>query len=349
MKDEAVTEPSPPLRATDENSIPRLPKVTRPNPFYTGEIDEPLSNGHAPTAGSPRGVIIFLHGGRWHDYFVKQNLPRLEQYFLKCYPYPLHIFHEDIRAEQKKAIRRIVRSSGVTFERVDFSKLPEYTTEEELSGWMKAGVQYKFQGRGYRMMCRFWAGYVWRFASLDPYDVYLRLDTDSVIERPMRQDLFRYFKTQQCQYAYNNLRRENPYVLDKLWPTFLEWAHNPSSNFSSSALRVVEGLATREGQYWGPMYYNNFEMGYMTLKRHPLYQSLFDFLDQRKPYGFLRYRWGDAPVHTLGVWAVLAAEGMPISTSEGKERNVLCNVTKSVAPYRHAALKLPPKTMDSCS
>ncbi|KEG08120.1 hypothetical protein DQ04_07971030 [Trypanosoma grayi] len=72
------------------------------------------------------------------------------------------------------------------------------------------------------------------------------------------------------------------------------------------------------------MYYNNFELGTMALKRHPLYMSLFRFLDEEEPRGIMRYRWGDAPIHTLGVEVVLRREGWK-----------KCRFDKRFADYAH--------------
>eukprot|EP00760_Papus_ankaliazontas_P027154 PhM_4_TR3183/c0_g1_i1/m.58974/K10967/KTR1_3; alpha 1,2-mannosyltransferase len=326
----------PSLQTDKEKSVKTRPVHTFPvssNPYYTGDIDGGTDGGATKSAALLNAVIVFLHGGRWHSYFVRECLPRLERYFLKCFPYPIRIFHEDSTKQHKDSIRAIVPSAAaVTFERVDFSKLPGYTTEAELARWMKEGLQYKFQGRGYRMMCRFWGGYVWRLPSMAQYDYYLRLDTDSVFDAPVRVDLFRHLTRQGCVYGYNRLKGENPHVIVELWPTFRRWA---SKELAPSALAAVEALAhNKKVGFWGPMYYNNFEMGTMWLKTHPVYQSGFLYLDENSPYGFLRYRWGDAPVHTLLVWAVLATENM-LTTG-------LCNFTRSVAPYRHAAFKLPP-------
>ena len=84
-------------------------------------------------------------------------------------------------------------------------------------------------------------------------------------------------------------------------------------------------------KFWAPMYYNNFEMGTMKLKRSEPYQRFFKFVDEQEPFGIFRYRWGDAPLHTLGI---LIAE--KCSTKS------FCNVTFNQVPYRHAVTRIPP-------
>lgn len=284
------------------------------------------------------GVILFLYGGRWHSYFVRECLPRLELYVLKCYSYPIHIFHEGATEQQRNSIKHAVPSSHVAFEDVSrfWKTLPHKISERTLEQWMHDGVQSKFQGRGYRLMCRFWAGLVWTLPSMDHYEYYWRLDTDSIITKPVALDPFRYLQQNGCEYGYNRLKGENPYVLHGLYDAFQGFAL--WSNLSADAYDAVRRFAIdpKTGKYWGPMFYNNFEMGSFRLKRSTVYQNLFNFLDSREPYGILKYRWGDAPIHTLGVVAVLRGKHM-------------CNFTQDIVGYKHAAAKPGPVIQQQCS
>ena len=292
----------------------------------------------SPTKTSVNGVVLFLHGGRWHKFFVRECLPRLQEYFLRCYHYPVRIFHEGIAPVEMQDIRSSVRgASSVHFENVAplWKTLPHNLSEATLQTWMQEGSQRKFQGRGYRLMCRFWAGIVWTLPSLDRYEYYWRLDTDSILTRPVSIDPFQFLVSSRCQYGYNRLKGENPYVLTGLWDAYQKWEQ--SFNLTPSARKAVREIALDgDGQYWGPMYYNNFELGSFSMKRDVVYQSFFRFVDQNAPFGIFRYRWGDAPLHTLGVLATL----------EGRH---MCNVTQKLIGYRHAVTKVEPiETTQGC-
>jgi hypothetical protein len=51
--------------------------------------------------------------------------------------------------------------------------------------------------------------------------------------------------------------------------------------------------------WWIPLFYNNFEMGTLAHKQAPMYRRWFDAVDRdNETRGILRYRWGDAPLHT---------------------------------------------------
>jgi hypothetical protein len=71
-------------------------------------------------------------------------------------------------------------------------------------------------------------------------------------------------------------------------------------------------------------------MGAVRLKRHRIYRALFKYVDEQPPYGIMQYRWGDAPIHTLGVWAVMASEGW-----------ASCFFSQDDVPYVHGGEKLP--------
>lgn len=299
------------------------------------------------------GVILFLAGGRWDSYFVRECLPRLELYFLACHKsvYPVHIFHENLPGHQRSLIRSKIPSARRTdFEDVSsiWKQLPKGVTEELLSHWMNSGLQRKFQGRGYRIMCRFWHGLVWRLESLKKYDYYWRLDTDSILTGPPKVDPFVAMKQRGCDYGFNRLKGENPHVAVGLWDAFLAWAKSAESGLQPDDwspvyprwLETVKTFAVDPATkaFWAPMYYNNFELGSMRLKQHPLYMSWFEFVDSKEPFGTFRYRWGDAPLHTLGVEAVLAAEEW-----------TKCNFTKADVGYRHAAERPGPILALNCS
>eukprot|EP00658_Telonema_sp_P-2_P059089 TRINITY_DN47790_c0_g1_i1.p1 TRINITY_DN47790_c0_g1~~TRINITY_DN47790_c0_g1_i1.p1 ORF type:complete len:121 (+),score=27.73 TRINITY_DN47790_c0_g1_i1:88-450(+) len=71
--------------------------------------------------------------------------------------------------------------------------------------------------------------------------------------------------------------------------------------------------------------------------RSRVYQSLFKFLDERPPFGIFQYRWGDAPIHTLGVMTALQGDWSKI-----------CYYPRDQFDYRHA-LKHPPPISNWCT
>ncbi|KAH9577460.1 Glycosyl transferase [Trypanosoma melophagium] len=256
------------------------------------------------------GVILFL-AGKNEPFFYKRALPLLEVNFLSRYPYPVHVFHEEMAQNYQRRIQKILLSArNVTFEDISrfWRTLPHGVSEEQLNEWMNTPEQRRYQKRGYRLMCRFWAGLVWQLPSLDSYEYYWRLDTDSYLTKPVPCDIFLLMRVEQCVYGYRRIRGENARVIKELWPAFMKWAETALSAPEFESMKEFAHNQSKK-QYQGIMYYNNFELGTIALKRHLLYTSMFRFLDENEPYGILRYRWGDAPIHTLGVEAVMLHEG----------------------------------------
>ncbi|ORC89110.1 alpha-1,2-mannosyltransferase [Trypanosoma theileri] len=271
------------------------------------------------------GVILFL-AGKKEPLFYEKTLPLLDMNFLAYYPYPVHVFHEDMSLGTQEEIRDVLPSArSVTFEDVSqfWRTLPHGVSEEQLNEWMNTPEQLRYHKRGYRIMCRFWAGLVWQLPSLDSYEYYWRLDTDSFLTKTVPCDVFRLMHRRQCSYGYRLITLDSVNVVKDLWPTFEKWA---VTALSTNELESVTRFALRDNttEYTRMMYYNNFELGTIALKRHPLYTSMFRFLDENEPLGILRYRWGDAPIHTLGVEAVMLREGWR-----------KCHFDRNFAGYKH--------------
>ena len=298
-----------------------------------------ITIAHRQRQSQPRSVILFLVGGdraksRKMHHFLHSTLPLLEANFLQTYPYPVHIFHEGISDKLKLQISTLIPSSPrVTLENVShiFARTPPGVTEKEIGQWIKL---VRTWGRGYRMMCRFWAGLVWTLPSMSKYEYYWRLDSDSYLTKPIRIDPFLELRRRDCQYGFLSTLHDGPKVVYRMWHTYEVWLNQTKAIANSSARDATRNymngfaLDPHTGEFARLMYDNNFELGTFHLKRHPLYQDMFKFFDGNPPYGFMRYRWGDAPWHTLAVHTVL----------QGRQ---LCNFSADFVGYQHAGNATP--------
>ncbi|ORC93603.1 alpha-1,2-mannosyltransferase, partial [Trypanosoma theileri] len=265
-------------RKPDPTNAPATQRVSIVEAVCTPALEG--NNGRAQV----NGVILFLTGKK-ERLFFKKALPLLEVNFLSRYPYPVHVFHEKMPQDRQEVIRDVLLSArNVTFEDVSqfWRTLPHGVSEEQLNEWMNTPEQRRYHKRGYRIMCRFWAGLVWQLPSLDSYEYYWRLDTDSFLTQAVPCDVFRLMQVNQCVYGYRRIHIDRLKVVKDLWPTFKKWA---KTALSTSELEGVSHFALNgsESEYKGIIYYNNFELGTMALKRHPLYTSMFRFLDENEP------------------------------------------------------------------
>lgn len=135
---------------------------------------------------------------------------------------------------------------------------------------------------GYRHMCRFFSGEMYKFNIIKNYDYYLRLDTDSFIHTPINYDIFEWAKENECYYGYiaPAVQKDNPKVIEGLWETVNKM--------------VPENLIEE-----GMMFYTNFELGKVSWFLTNKYMEFYNKLERTG--GFYTKRWGDAPIKFLGV------------------------------------------------
>ncbi|PWV05461.1 putative glycosyltransferase family 15 [Trypanosoma cruzi] len=122
------------------------------------------------TYSTVNGVIRVL-AGKNEFFLLLKAFSQLEAHFLAYFSHPVHIFFfffffcvcENMLNGMKMAITRLIPSARrVIFEDVArfWRELPDGVTEEKFNAWMRSMPLRKYQGRGYRIMCRFWAGLV---------------------------------------------------------------------------------------------------------------------------------------------------------------------------------------------
>lgn len=80
--------------------------------------------------------------------------------------------------------------------------------------------------------------------------------------------------------------------------------------FNQTAFHEVSNwLNNSRHTYTGKTYSEDFRIGSFAVLRHPLYASLFSFLDNHSPHGLLKYGWSEAVVHTVLTELITEQEG----------------------------------------
>lgn len=99
---------------------------------------------------------------------------------------------------------------------------------------------------------------------------------------------------------------DDPFSVKSLWPTSMEFlkdhpdylsADNSMSWLTDDTIRPDN---TRDANGYSTCHFwSNFEIADLDFWRGEKYQKYFDYLD--KSGGFFYERWGDAPVHSVGL------------------------------------------------
>ena len=134
---------------------------------------------------------------------------------------------------------------------------------------------------GYRHMCRFFSGEMYKFDVIKNYDYYLRLDTDSFIHTPLNYDIFEWAKENECYYGFiaPAVQQDNEKVVEGLW----DFVNQVYPN------NIPDRL----------MFYTNFELGKVSWFLTSEYMNFYNYID--KNGGIYSRRWGDAPIKFLGI------------------------------------------------
>lgn len=239
------------------------------------------------------GCIVYLLGNSQQNLDdLNKSLSLLYQNYLIDFPCPVLLFFEE---ESSAKISRIIEEHpnivfdpiAITFSLPDYNKdileqIPEFfphpTHGNGPLGWGHPGFSL-----GYRHMCNFFAGDIFLNQSLQKYNYYLRLDTDSFLLRKIDRDLFIEMKVCGAVYGYieEAIQYDNPKVIDGMWQCLRE--HYPE----------IETIPQ------GKMYYNNFEICDLDFFRSKPYQDFYNLI--KASGGIYIKRWGDAPIRYVGV------------------------------------------------
>ena len=135
---------------------------------------------------------------------------------------------------------------------------------------------------GYRHMCRFFSGEIFKLDELKKYEYVMRLDNDSFLLKPVSFDIFKYMKENNLDYGFIEpaVQIDNPKVVDGLWDTCQDY--------------FGEDIPFENGK----MYYTNFEIMKLSWFRDN-YMEFYKHLD--KHGGIMTKRWGDAPIRYVGL------------------------------------------------
>jgi hypothetical protein len=136
----------------------------------------------------------------------------------------------------------------------------------------------------YRMMCRFFAGEIFKILKFYDYTHYLRLDTDSRFYNTIR-DLFSEFILNDSSYGYITIINE-PRQLTVLFDYELR------KFITNNSINVNQYILRDHLSHMNFCYYNNFEMVKISDFTSDVHLKLYEYLDS-ECNGFLKYRWGD--------------------------------------------------------
>ncbi|KAK9463972.1 glycolipid 2-alpha-mannosyltransferase-domain-containing protein [Lipomyces oligophaga] len=158
----------------------------------------------------------------------------------------------------------------------------------------------------YHRMCRWNSGMFYQHPALKDYRWYWRVEPNTRYFCSVDYDVFRFMEDNNKTYGFVINIYDIPQSIRTLWPTTLEFiAKHPEFVHPNNSLDWLTDTTDRPNNgdiangYSTCHFWSNFEIGDMDFFRSDAYSQYFDYLDQAG--GFFYERWGDAPIHSIGV------------------------------------------------
>jgi hypothetical protein len=254
--------------------------------------------------------------------YLKTSLYFLFKNFNAKYKYPVIILHEgDYTEDAKKEIIAGIRSECrnlLTFKQIDEEdfRIPSHIDIDKMNSIIDLRVVPYWRNQKYRSMCYFWMKNFSKYTK--DYSYVMRLDDDSIIEEPIKYDLFEMMSDKDYIYISNIIHLDcslcnygmKDFFLkhyasekDKINELFMDHTLNSNNEYFNKFKSLHKALNNED--YEGAsielnmpfMYYNNFNIINVDVWNKPEIQDIVNKIDEQ---GYIFYcRWGDAPLQTI--------------------------------------------------
>lgn len=246
------------------------------------------------------------------------SMRSLEDRFNRNYKYPW-VFLNDVPFDEEFIMKTSLMASGETYYELipeEDWQPPSFINETKLQENLEKSKNSVIYGgvKSYRNMCHFNSGYFYRQKRLLDYEWYFRVEPDVEYMCDFQYDPFEFLRVNKKIYGFVVAIHEYENTIPTLWQTvesfMQEYPHllhpNNALEFlttNEESLNHFSDLPASSTKYNLCHFWSNFEIANLNFFRSEEYSKYFDYLDHAG--GFYYERWGDAPVHSIGI-ALLA-------------------------------------------
>ncbi|ODV80386.1 glycosyltransferase family 15 protein [Suhomyces tanzawaensis NRRL Y-17324] len=160
----------------------------------------------------------------------------------------------------------------------------------------------------YHNMCRFYLGNFYLLPELQKYRYYWRIEPNVDFYTDIKYDVFKYMEAKKRIYGFTINLYDIDRSVETLWPETLKFLNkgdnykyvnkNGAFQWLLDDLQNPRNAKTANG-YSTCHFWSNFEIGDMNFFRSEAYMEWFKHLDSTGKFYY--ERWGDAPVHSIGL------------------------------------------------
>lgn len=244
---------------------------------------------------------------------IAKSIRGFEKSFNKKFRYPYTFINDQpftekfkmrIAKETKAPINYVVIPSSLW----DKPEFIDETRESQAMDYLhKENVAYAKLG-SYHNMCRFYLGNIFKLAELQSYRYYWRLEPSVEFFNDINYDVFKYLEKTGKIYGFSINLYDIELTVETLWSETLKFLNQGDNykyiNENGSFQWLLENQQNPEkniktGGYSTCHFWSNFEIGDMNFFRSEAYSKWFEYLDATGKFYY--ERWGDAPVHSMGL------------------------------------------------
>jgi hypothetical protein len=194
--------------------------------------------------------------------------------------------------------------------------IPQHIDIDKMNSIIDLHIVPYWRNQKYRSMCYFWMKNFYKYTK--EYDYVMRIDDDSIIEEPIKIDLFELMSNKDYIYLSNILHLDcslcnygmKEFFLkhyedkkDKIKELFVDHKILSDSPYFDNFKKLYQKINNEEYNENSVelsmpiMYYNNFNIINVNIWNEPEIQKIVDKIDEQ---GYIFYcRWGDAPLQTI--------------------------------------------------
>ncbi|PVF95289.1 putative mannosyltransferase [Serendipita vermifera] len=257
--------------------------------------------GKYPQIGTMNATFVVLAQNSEIDGVIL-SIEQIEESFNKRYHYP-YVFLNDVpftKEFKERTTRAISSKASYGVIPSDHWNQPAHIDEELATKGREELAKEGFYAKNvaYRNMCRFNSGFFYRHELVKSYKWYWRIEPNVKFFCQLEEDPFLFMQQNNKVYGFTMSLYEFPKTIPTLWNATREFIlSHPEYLPEDNAMKFIsddDGLTFNLCHFW-----SNFEIADMDFWRSEPYMKYFEFLDEKG--GFYYERWGDAPVHSLGV------------------------------------------------
>ncbi|KAG7193055.1 uncharacterized protein KQ657_001172 [Scheffersomyces spartinae] len=179
--------------------------------------------------------------------------------------------------------------------------------KQQMNKLSKSGIKYS-KDFSVNNMLRFFSGNFYHVPEMKKYRYYWRIEPKVSFFTELKYDVFKYLQGTGKLYGFSISLYDNPLTVETLWPETMGFL-NEGSNFQYvnkkgsfqwlTENQQLPGVNAKANGYSTCHFWSNFEIGDMNFFRGEAYSLWFQHLDTTNKFYY--ERWGDAPVHSIGL------------------------------------------------